>query len=118
MSELRERILAAQDIATERVFVEAWGVEVEVRGMSGRARAELMQRAMDGQALNIGKAYPLLVIGCTFDPATGERIFSEADLEAVSEKSGAALEQVAFAAARLSGLDPEAAERSKSEIQA
>lgn len=114
MSELRERILAAKDIASERVRVEAWGVEVEVRGMTGRARAEVMQKALDGGALNLALAYPLLVIGCTYDPATGERVFTEADFDAVSEKAGGALEQIAITAARLSGLDSEAVERSKS----
>lgn len=115
MSELRERILAAQDIASERVLVAAWGVEVEVRGMSGRARAEVMQKALEGGTLNLAKAYPLLVIGCTYDPATGERVFRDEDFDAVAEKAGAALEQIAMTAARLSGLDPDAVERSKSE---
>lgn len=114
MSDLRERILAADDIASERVHVDAWGVDVEVRGMSGRARAEVMQKSLEGGALNLARAYPLLVIGCTFDPETGERVFSESDFEAVSEKAGGALEQIAMVAARLSGLDADAVERSKS----
>lgn len=114
MSELRERILNANDIASEKLFIEAWGVEVEVRGMSGRARAEVMQEALKGGTLNLAVAYPLLVIGCTYDPATGERVFSDADFEAVADKAGGALEQIAVTAARLSGLDAEAVERSKS----
>lgn len=114
MSELRERILAATDVASERLMVEEWGVEVEVRGMTGRARAALMQDALQGDTLNLAKAYPLLVIECTYDPATGQRIFEPGDFEAVADKSGAALEKIAVAAARLSGLDGEAVGSSKS----
>lgn len=114
MSELRERILAAKDLASERVHVEAWDVDVEVRGMSARARAVLVSKAMDGGAVNLVAAYPLMVIECTFHPETGERLFSEADIEALAGKSGEALEQIATVAARLSGLDAEAAVRSKS----
>lgn len=114
MSELRERILAAKDIASERIHVEAWDVDVEVRGMSARARAALVQKAMDGSTLNLMAAYPLMVIECTYDPETGERLFGDEDAEALAGKSGAALEQIATVAARLSGLDAEAPVRSKS----
>lgn len=114
MSELRERILATKDIPSERVFIEAWGVDVEVRGMSGRARAAFVQQALGDGGVNLAKAYPLLVAECCFDPETGERIFTVADLEALAEKSGTALEQIAIVAGRLSGLDDEAVERSKS----
>lgn len=117
MTELRERILAAKDIASERIHVEAWGVDVEVRGMSGRARAAFVQQALGDGTVNLAMAYPLLVAECCFDPETGQRIFTTADLEALSEKSGDALEQIALVAGRLSGLDDAAVERSKSESQ-
>lgn len=117
MSELRERILAAKDVASERVKVEAWGVEVEVRGLTGRARAALLQDALEGSTLNLGKAYPLMVIECTYDPETGERVFGPDDFDVVAEKSGGALELIATTAARLSGLDGDAVGRSKSKSQ-
>lgn len=117
MSDLRERILAAKDVGSERITVEEWGVEVEVRGLTGRARALLLQDALDGTSLNLGKAYPLMVIECTYDPETGERIFSSDDFDLVAGKSGSALEKIATTAARLSGLDGESVGRSKSKAQ-
>lgn len=117
MSELRERILAAADVASERIKIEAWNVEVEVRGLTGRARALLLQQALDGGTLNLAKAYPLMVLECTYDPETGERVFGPEDFDAIAEKSGAALELIATTAARLSGLDGEAVGRSKSKAQ-
>lgn len=115
MSELRDRILSAQDLASECLFVEEWGVEVEVRGMSARARAVLLQQALVGDRVDLASAYPLLVIECTFHPETGERLFTRDDIDALSDKAGSALERIAVAAARLSGIDGDAAERSKSD---
>lgn len=114
MSELRERILAARDLASERVTIEEWGVEVEVRGMSARARAALLQQAMAGDRVDLARAYPLLVVECVFDPATGERAFTSEDMEALGGKSGSVLERIAAIAARLSGIDGDAGSRSKS----
>lgn len=115
MSELREKILATRDIPSERLVIEAWGAEVEVRGMSGRARAAFVQQALSGEQVDLARAYPLIVIECTFDPTTGERLFSQEDFDAVGDKSGEALEAIAEVAMRLSGLDAAAVERSKSE---
>ena len=115
MAALRDAILAVSDIRSEVVDVPEWGVKVEVRGLTARARAELLQASMDGRGtLNFAKAYPLLVISCALDPETHEPIFEMADREALEAKSGAALERVALAAARLSGLDGEAEARFQS----
>lgn len=109
MATLRERILSANDIRTEIVEVPEWGVSVEVRGLTARARAEVLQNSMDGRgSINFAKAYSLLVIACAMDPETHEPIFEAADRDALDTKAGGALERVALAAARLSGLDNEA----------
>lgn len=102
---LREQILASSDIQTKLVDIPLWGVTVEVRGMTAAARASLLQRAaLEGGAIDLTSLYPTLVIGCTFDPETGERVFSESDFAAVGEKSGAAVELIAAEAMRLSGI--------------
>lgn len=106
---LRERILNAQDIKSERVTIEEWGVEVEVRGMTGAARARVLQVSFDKNGtMDHEKLYPELLIASVFDPESGEKVFSGADREALAEKSAGALEQVARVAMRLSGIDPEA----------
>lgn len=108
---LRDRILNAPDIQHEVVTVPEWGVDVQVRSMSARERADMFQEAATGGELDFVKLFPSLVIACTYDPATGEKLFTAADLDRLLEKSGSALELVATAAMRVSGMDKDAAAR-------
>jgi hypothetical protein len=111
MSNLRDKILAAQDIKTEIVRIDEWDVEVEVRGMTGRQRAILLQGVVGGQGKNskvdLQKLYPQLVVMSTFDPETGKPVFLPGDSDALLGKSGAALEKIAKVAMELSGLNEE-----------
>lgn len=108
MSKIREQILAARDIRSETVAVPEWGVTVEVRGLTGTQRARLMKNGFDARgAVDFERLYPELIIASVFDPETGEPVFGDADREALNAKSGAALEQVAQAAMRISGLSPD-----------
>lgn len=103
---LRDKILAAQDIPTEAVTIPEWGVEVVVRGMSAGDRITLMQNAFDQttQQVNMAIVYPDVVVACTFDPATDEPVFTNADKDAILAKSSAAVERLANVGLRLSGI--------------
>lgn len=102
---IREQILNANDIETQMVEVEQWGVTVEVRSLDGRSRAALIQAATNAEgSVDLEKLYPELVMLCAHDPATGERIFTPEDRDALMAKSGAALEVVALAAMQVSGM--------------
>lgn len=105
---LRDQILAAQDIKEEILNVPEWGVSVLIRGLSARQRARLLQDAIDARGRpDLEKIYPELAILTVHDPDTREPVFKPADRENLAEKSGAALERIAQAAMRLSGLRPE-----------
>lgn len=108
MSNLRDKILAAPDIKSEAVFIPAWDVTVEVRGMTGQQRGAFLQEVMlkNGQ-MDFQKMYPLLLVLTVFDPENGEPVFKMGDIDAVGGKSAAALEQVCQVAQRLSGINPE-----------
>lgn len=109
MSKIREQILGAKDIRSETVAIPEWGVTVEVRGLTGTQRARLMKNGFDARGtVDFERLYPELIIASVFDPETGEPVFGEADREALNAKSGAALEQVAQSAMRISGLSPDA----------
>lgn len=102
---LRDRILSVDDTQREVLTIEEWGVEVEVRGMSGAARAAISQDAADNNgAVNFRKMMPEIVVGCVFDPATGEQVFGDEDRESVMSKSGTALDKIVTVAMRLSGF--------------
>lgn len=108
---LRDRILAGgNNLPTERVTVDQWGCDVEVRGMTGRQRADFVGRFFDGEKpkMDYAELYPTLVIGHTFDPETGERVFADSDAEALLEQPAQVLETIGQAALRLSGLQPNA----------
>ena len=104
---LRERILHIADIAKERVTVPEWeGIELEVRGLTANARAKVLQRSLNGDGgLDLERLYPELVIAATFDPDTGEQVFSDKeDRFVIGHKSSSAIERLAAAAMRLSGM--------------
>lgn len=103
---IRDRIIAANDTASELLVVPEWGVTVEVRSMSGAARAVLVQDAANNDGkINFAKVLPEIIIGCLFDPETGERVFDAKDTEPLMEKSGQVLDKVLAVAMRLSGFN-------------
>lgn len=106
---LRDTILATDDIQAEQVEVPEWGVTVEVRGMSGADRAAIMESAMDdGGNVSFTRFYPDIVILTAYDPETGERVFVDGDQDAVMAKNGRAVDRIAEAGLRLSGMTEDA----------
>jgi hypothetical protein len=119
---LRDKILAADDIPSEKIEIKEWDVELLVRGMSAGDRILLMQNAYDqatGQ-VNMAAVYPDIVVSCVMDPATREPVFTEADKKDLMGKSSAAIEEIAAVGLRLSGIGQEsqdAAGKDSSPIQ-
>ena len=105
---LREKILQAKDLQEQLVDIPEWGVKVLVKGLTGAQRARLASATGPGGKPDFEKIYLETVILATYDPETGERIFSPSDRDALGEKSGAALDHIAQVALRLSGMAPEA----------
>lgn len=109
MVNLRDRIFASDDILTELVDVPEWDSILEVRGMTGEARAAIMEAALDPSGkVNLHAFYPEIVIGCTYDPDSGERVFDQGDRAALMAKSGKAIDRLATVGLRLSGMTEEA----------
>ena len=101
--------ISADDIESETIEVPSWGVTIEVRSMDGRSRTQLMKRAANADGtVDLERLYPEVVIVCSHDPATGERIFTEQDRDALLSKSAAALELVALTAMQVSGMTGQA----------
>lgn len=102
---LRDQILSANDIESTLLEVPNWGVTLEVRSMDGRSRARLLKAAAlpDG-TVDLERLYPEVVILCSHDPETGERVFTDADRDGLLSKSAAAIELVALTAMNVSGM--------------
>lgn len=104
----REQILGAEDRKTEDVEVPEWGGTVRVRALSGTERdayeAGIVQIRGDGsRKFTLQNARARLVSLALVDEA-GNRMFTEADVAQLGEKSATALERVFDVARRLSGL--------------
>lgn len=116
---LRAQILSADDAKFEDVEVPEWGdVTVRVVSMSGKERARMLKAAMDDDdRVDLERMYPLVIIATAHERTeavdgvtgatvytTGARVFSPEDADALNERNGAALERLANAGMRLSGL--------------
>ena len=103
----RDAILNASDITTEEVTVPEWGGEVLVRTMTGAERdlyeKSVLVRNGKNHKVNLENARSKLVILTAVD-AQGQRLFSNADMAALSKKNAAALDRLFDVAARLAGI--------------
>lgn len=112
----REQILSASDRNSESVDVPEWGGSVLVSAMSGVARdaweQSLVVRKAGKVEPNMANMRARLVAACLVD-STGARLFGDADIAALGEKSCAALERVCKVAQRLNGLTDQELETAK-----
>lgn len=115
---LRDSIFAINDIPSEQVEVPEWDLTLEVRGMSGEDRIRIISRATDVDTglANLQQVYPEIVIACTYDPATGERVFDDGDRDALMSKSAQAIDRLATPGMALSGLTKEASDAQAAEF--
>lgn len=103
----REAILSATDLGFEDVEVREWGGTVRVRGMTGNERDEweweMVQTRSEDKRENKRRLRAKLV-SLTVVDENGQRLFSEADVEALGQKSVRALQRVYNVAQRLSSI--------------
>ena len=103
MSELREQILAADDLGSEDVDVPEWGdgLTLKVRGLNAGEVEEF------GRAVNDGKLDNLLAkrVAKVVMNGDGQRVFTDDDVDALAAKSHIPIQRIFQAAQRVSGLD-------------
>lgn len=107
MTSLRDRIFGTDDTTREVITIPEWGhAEIEIRSMSGIERAEFLKatRKPDGQPADYAVFYPAVCIACCYDPESGERLFTEADKDALNLRNSRALERIARKAMAISGI--------------
>ena len=114
----RDTILGVDDRKVEDVSVPEWGGTVLIRGMTGKEREQFEDLHNEevpagnragrraGQTVSKFDRKNLrsrLVVWCVIDDK-GERLFSDADLDIINGKNGAALERIVDVAMRMSGM--------------
>lgn len=106
---LRDQILETQDIQTKVVDVPEWDVEIEIRGLTGKERSawETDVYQVDNQGnVQQNRAFykEKFLVKCLYDPDSGEKIFTEEDVEALAEKDGTVISRLFNFAQDLSGM--------------
>lgn len=107
----RDEILGADDLKREAVEVPEWGGSVYVRALTGTERDSFEESIMDIK--QTGKSVSAKVILAAMRAKlcarcivgeNGERLFSDEDVEALGEKSAAALDRVFTVAQKLNAI--------------
>jgi hypothetical protein len=100
-------ILTANDLQTEDVEVPEWGGAVRVRSFTGRER-DAFESSMvrgDGRDRKVDLTnMRARLVGLTVIDETGQRLFTDDEVDLLGAKSGAALDQVFAVAQKLNGL--------------
>lgn len=115
--DLRQMILAADDLPREWVPTPEWAAAgcagVGVRVMTAAERdayeASCIERRGESYERNLANVRAKLVCRCAVDEA-GNRIFADADAEALGRKSAAVLDRLYETASRLNRLRAKDAE--------
>lgn len=106
----KNAILKADDLKKELVNVPEWGGDVYVRGMTGADRdkfeSSIVQTRGKDQTLNMVNIRAKLA-SMTICDEKGNRIFTEADVKDLSNKSAHALQRIFVVAQKLSGIGDE-----------
>lgn len=107
-----DAILSAEDKTYEDVPVPEWGGTVRVAGMSGADRnayqASMVVLGPNGSVQRLAMADQLAkLLSRSLVDETGARLFTDAQMKALSAKSGAVLDRLGDVAMRLSGLRKE-----------
>jgi len=110
----REEILNADDQTVERVFISNWNGYVYVKSLSGKERDQFERdivtwkgKGKNTKAEMKDNIRARLVALTVVDPDTKKPVFSTKDVEALGNKSAAALDTIYDAAQRLSKLSDE-----------
>lgn len=106
----RDAILSVADLPRERVEVPEWGGAVFVRTLTGKERDAFEKSLVTGKGkqmqLTLSNVRGRLAVQAIVDEE-GQRIFSDADADALGDKSALALERIFEVAMRLAGLKEE-----------
>lgn len=111
--DLRQKLLTKGEVKKELVKItcdDGEVLEVEVRGLGSFDRGRLMTEATytpegsEETVVDLAKLSPQLILMCSFDPVSGAKLFSAADIEAIGITAATFLDPIINTASRLSGM--------------
>jgi len=106
MALTRQEILSADDITLKEVEVPEWGGSVFIRPMTGseRDRYESDILGEDGKSDVRNKSLREKLAVLSVCDESGATLFTEEDIQALSEKNSAPLDRIFDAAQKLNGI--------------
>jgi hypothetical protein len=96
----KDAIMSTSDLPTEVVEVKQWGGSVKVRGMNAGERDTFEEAIRKHGMANLRS----LMASMTIINEDGSRMFTDKEVNKLSEKSAEALDTIIEVASRLSGL--------------
>ena len=106
----RDQILKAEDLVTERVEVPEWGGFAIVRSLTGAERDQFeisgLRQKKGNIETDLGKMinFRSRLVSLTLVDDEGNRLFSNSDVELLSQKSASAINRIFEVSRKLSGL--------------
>ena len=107
----KEYILAANDLPLECLAIPEWGGDVMVRTMTGADR-DAFEASLSGKEGRMENVRARLV-SLTLCDADGVRLFTDAEVAALGNKSAKALDRVFTIAQRINGIGTDAVDTAK-----
>lgn len=103
---IRDRIASVRPYKSEIVNVPEWdGVDIEVRSVTLGERQAIMAEIMDEEGnAPVARIMSQFIIACSFDPETGDKVFSHDDEEFVNTRAAGPADKIGTAAMQLSGM--------------
>ena len=103
---LKEKILAAVDLPSEPVAVPEWDCTVHMRTLTAAQRDKFAESCERDKFGNVRAR----LVSLSMTDETGQRIFSDKEIDALGGKSGMVLDRLFAVASRLNGFSAKDAE--------
>ena len=114
-SMLRDKIKNCVDTKSEVMHIAEWDCDIEVKTMSAKQRADIIQTVMneEGKISDNMKFQSLMITASCYDPETHELIFSDEDTDWLMEKNSSVIERIAAKIMKFSGFSKDAIEEAE-----
>jgi len=109
---LRESILNNNSLKSESMHVDEWGVDIVIKEMTARQRAEF-EDMIQGDQDDKGVYFRGLLVVSTVHDAAGNQVFTADDIDQLMEQSGGVIGRIAQKALTLCGMSGDAIEEAE-----
>jgi len=112
---LRETILNSDDLVKEVMVIPEWDVTINVCSMTGKQRADLLDKAKEGEAKgqDLADFYSKILAMTVRDPEDNSLIFTEEDYDALMDKNVKVIERVVEVSLKINGLSNDSIEEAE-----